>query len=52
MTRKDVDMNATDVKVHHTKGCPIDERTDQHTHTQGDWRAAVDAADWRNSGKR
>lgn len=42
-----------DVKVEHKQhGCPIDQRRDQHTHTQDDWRAAVDAADWRNAGRR
>lgn len=37
--------NEPDVKVHHTAGCGICGRTDQHTHTQDDWRALIDAAD-------
>lgn len=33
------------VKVHHKQhGCPIDGRRDEHTHTQGNWRRAVDQA--------
>ena len=37
--------NEPDVKVHHTAGCGICGRTDQHTHAQADHRAKVDAAD-------
>ncbi len=41
----DMASSEPDVKVHHQKdGCPIDKRRDQHTHTQDDWRAAVDKA--------
>lgn len=37
-----------DVKVHHTKGCAACGRTDQHTHTQADWRDTIDKADpWK-----
>jgi hypothetical protein len=38
-------MNEPDVRVHLSAGCPLCGRTDQHTHTQDQWRAAVDAAD-------
>jgi hypothetical protein len=31
-----------DVKVELTKGCPLDDRTDKHTHTQDDWRELID----------
>jgi len=36
-----------DVKVHHTAGCVLCSRTDQHTHTQDEWRAMLDAKDGR-----
>jgi hypothetical protein len=38
-------MPDDDVRIHISYGCPIDGRTDEHFHTQADWRAAVDAAD-------
>lgn len=31
-----------DVKVHLAKGCPLCGRTDQHTHSQRDWRRLLD----------
>jgi hypothetical protein len=47
MGRRD-ERREPDVKVHLTKGCDLDGRKDQHTHTQKDHRAAVDAADpWK-----
>ncbi len=36
-----------DVKVHHTAGCDLCGRTDQHTHTQDDWRELIDSKDRR-----
>lgn len=34
-----------DVKVHHAAGCALCGRTDQHIHTQADWRELVDNTD-------
>jgi hypothetical protein len=31
-----------DVKVHLTRGCPLDNRKDRHTHPQSEWRAMLD----------
>ena len=43
----------TPVTVEHRRdGCPIERRRDEHTHTQRDWRKAVDAADPWKRGRR
>ena len=41
-----------DVKVHHAQGCELCGRTDQHTHTQADWRELIDEVGKRMEGKR
>lgn len=45
MARKYAIDPAPDVKVKLSAGCPMCGRTDQHTHTQADWREAVDNTD-------
>lgn len=35
-----------DVKVHHTAGCDLCNRTDPHTHPQREWREMLDAKPW------
>ena len=53
MSRHSKGDREPDVKVHHQKsGCPIDQRRDEHKHTQKDWRAVVDAADPFRKGGR
>lgn len=44
--------NDPPVKVHHSKGCDLCSRTDQHTHTQADWREHIDAVGERMNGGR
>lgn len=33
------------VKVHHSTGCPLDGRTDEHDHPHAEWRAMLDNED-------
>lgn len=44
---KKQEIPQNDVKVKHSAGCVICGSTEQHTHTQDDWRAMLDAKDGR-----